>query len=90
MRLLRNILLMAIPIVIVITMYQFLFNGGQMDEFRGMSYLYQHIGSFPGLDFFIKTIEHIGVYAERFSDYASRGNVVDLIKKSRPGKEPIC
>lgn len=61
MRLLRNLMLIIVPVMLMINLYIFVFktNNAQVYEFKGISYIFEYFDTFPGIDLITGTIDDI-------------------------------
>lgn len=91
MRLLRNIILMALPLMLMINLYRWVFADASQVEytFKGFSWLHRNIQSFPGLDITFKMFDLIQTYSSELSNMkivnaldvlGAIGKVFDIIR----------
>lgn len=78
MRILRNIILLVFPIAIMVSLYGFIINGSEV-QYRGLTYIYNHFSTFPGLDTTFRAIDSIGEYATDLVEYFKEGAGLDVI-----------
>lgn len=79
MRLLRNIVLIALPLLLMVNLYRWVFadSSGVEYTFKGFAFLHSRIQSFPGLDMTFKMFEIIQKNATAFNDIEIN-NVFDV------------
>lgn len=58
MRILRNVLLMVVPILLMINLYRFVFYNDEY-TFRGFAYMHQYFSTFPGLNLTFTMLQRI-------------------------------
>ena len=70
MRLLRNIVLIALPLLLMVNLYRWVFadSSGVEYTFKGFAFLHSRIQSFPGLDMTFTMFESIQEKATAFND----------------------
>lgn len=84
MRLLRNIVLIVLPILLMVNIYNWIFtssSGGEwvaQSNFKGFSYIHQYMTTFPGIDTTLTIINDIQENATAFNDIEIH-NLLDLL-----------
>lgn len=91
MRILRNVLLVIIPVILMVNIYRFTAIQQVNDngftnityEFHGVSYLYEKMGTFPGISTTLDTINLIQGTATSIKSVEVGGlaNVIDVVKQ---------
>lgn len=85
MRLLRNLMLIIVPVMLMINLYIFVFktNNAEAYEFKGISYIFEYFDTFPGLYLITGTIEDIQGLGTALSklDVNDIGDVIDGFNK---------
>ena len=85
MRLFRNIILITVPLMLMINLYVYIFGtyNEVTYEFRGISYVYNYLGTFPGLDLFYSGLDSIqrGFTQLRDIDFNDIGDVFNAVSK---------
>lgn len=90
MRLLRNILLILLPVLLMVNLYAFIINTntGVEYEFKGISYILEKFDTFPGLDLVTGTIKELqsmitsfqNIKINNFADvFGAVGKLVSII-----------
>lgn len=80
MRILRNVLLILVPVVLLINLYVFASVNGSKEvfTFKGVSYVHQYISTFPGVSTTINVLHTIETTSSAFASYEI-SSLVDLI-----------
>lgn len=82
MKILRNVLLMIVPILLMINLYRFVFYNDEY-TFRGFAYMHQYFSTFPGLSGTFNIIQVLQSTATSFESIRVESllDVFDAINK---------
>ena len=74
MKLLRNVVLLVVPILLMVNLYRYIGYNGNL-EFKGFAYLHEYLNNFNGLTFTLEMLDKLSALNSNIESV----EVVDLV-----------